>query len=62
MCQYCRNLRLLAPVSALATLCELYSLAVVFYYIFRDPLPPFSDRPQVTMQSPHKVYLIEVDM
>merc|ERR1711892_675395 len=40
-----RNLRLLAPVTVIATVCELYALAVVFYYIFRDPLPPVSSVP-----------------
>ena len=39
----------------MATVCELYSLAVVFYYIFRDPLPSVTDRPQT--QSPAKLPL-----
>ena len=40
-----RSLRLLAPLTALATVCELFALAVVFYYILRDPLPPVSSVP-----------------
>eukprot|EP00092_Neocalanus_flemingeri_P033166 GFUD01036067.1.p1 GENE.GFUD01036067.1~~GFUD01036067.1.p1 ORF type:complete len:444 (+),score=99.80 GFUD01036067.1:61-1392(+) len=40
-----RNLRLLAPVTVVATVCELYALATVFYYIFRDPLPAISSVP-----------------
>ena len=40
-----RNLRLLAPVTVVATICELYALSVVFYYIFKDPLPAVSSRP-----------------
>ena len=40
-----RNLRLLAPVTVIATVCELYALAIVFYYIFRDPLPPVTSVP-----------------
>ena len=40
-----RNLRLLAPVTVVATVCELYALATVFYYIFRDPLPDVSSVP-----------------
>jgi len=40
-----RNLRLLAPVTVVATVCELYALAAVFYYIFKDPLPSISSRP-----------------
>ena len=42
-----RNLRLLAPVTSLATLAEFWALAVVFYYLFRDPLPPVDSRPLV---------------
>ena len=40
-----RNLRFLSPVSVVANLFEFYTLAVVFYYIFRDPLPNFTSRP-----------------
>ena len=40
-----RSLRLLAPLTAAATACELFALAVVFYYILRDPLPPVSSVP-----------------
>ena len=42
-----RNLRLLAPVTVIATVCELYALGVVFYYIFRDPLPSVTSVPMV---------------
>ena len=42
-----RNLRLLAPVTTLATICEFYALTIVFYYIFRDPLPSSSSVPAV---------------
>ena len=34
-----RNLRYLSPISAVANLFEFYTLGVVFYYIFKDPLP-----------------------
>ena len=40
-----RNLKYLAPVSILANIFEFYTLGVVFYYIFKDPLPPFDSRP-----------------
>ena len=40
-----RNLKYLSPVSVLANICEFYTLAVVFYYIFKDPLPAFESRP-----------------
>ena len=40
-----RNLRLLAPFSLIANVFEFYTLGVIFYYIFRDPLPSFDSRP-----------------
>lgn len=40
-----RNLKLLAPVSVVAGIVQLASITVVFYYIFRDPLPPTSSLP-----------------
>ena len=40
-----RNLRFLSPVSVIANVFEFYTLAVVFYYIFREPLPDFNSRP-----------------
>ena len=40
-----RNLRFLSPVSVIANVFEFYTLAVVFYYIFRNPLPDFHSRP-----------------
>lgn len=40
-----RNLRFLSPVSIVANIFEFFTLAVVFYYIFRDPLPRFDSRP-----------------
>ena len=42
-----RNLRLLAPVTTLATMAEGWALAVVFYYLFCEPLPDVSSRPLV---------------
>ncbi|XP_046645067.1 proton-coupled amino acid transporter 4-like [Daphnia pulicaria] len=40
-----RNLKLLAPVSMVANVLQMSSIVVVFYYIFRDPLPPVSSVP-----------------
>ena len=40
-----RNLRFLSPVSIIANVFEFYTLGVVFYYIFRDPLPSFDTLP-----------------
>ncbi|XP_046645066.1 proton-coupled amino acid transporter-like protein CG1139 [Daphnia pulicaria] len=40
-----RNLKLLAPVSLVANVLQMSSIVVVFYYIFRDPLPPVNSRP-----------------
>ena len=40
-----RNLRFLSPISILANIFEFYTLAIVFYYIFKDPLPAFDSRP-----------------
>ena len=40
-----RNLRYLSPISILANIFEFYTLAIVFYYIFKDPLPAFDSRP-----------------
>jgi len=35
-----RNLKLLAPVSLIANVLQMSSIVVVFYYIFRERLPP----------------------
>ncbi|KAK4017028.1 hypothetical protein OUZ56_031984 [Daphnia magna] len=40
-----RNLKLLAPVSLIANVLQMSSIVVVFYYIFRDPLPPVNSVP-----------------
>ncbi|KAK4017027.1 hypothetical protein OUZ56_031983 [Daphnia magna] len=40
-----RNLKLLAPVSLFANVLQMSSIVVVFYYIFRDPLPPINSVP-----------------
>ena len=40
-----RNLKFLSPVSVVANIFEFYTLGVVFYYIFKDPLPSFESRP-----------------
>ncbi len=40
-----RNLKLLAPVSMVANVLQMSSIVVVFYYIFRDPLPSVSSVP-----------------
>ncbi|CAL8122208.1 unnamed protein product [Orchesella dallaii] len=37
---YIRDLKLLAPFSTLANVFMGTALAIIFYYIFRDPLPP----------------------
>jgi len=36
---FVRNLRYLSPFSILATLAQSVGLALVYYYIFREPLP-----------------------
>jgi amino acid permease len=43
-----RNLDKLAPVTLIATVCEFYTLSVVFYYFFStNPFPKFSERPMI---------------
>lgn len=37
---YVRNLKLLAPFSMIANIFMAVGLGIIFYYIFRDPLPP----------------------
>lgn len=37
---YVRNLKFLAPFSMIANIFMAIGLGIVFYYIFRDPLPP----------------------
>ncbi len=40
-----RDLKPLAPVSFIANILQTISIVIVFYYIFRDGLPPISSRP-----------------
>lgn len=40
-----RNLKHLAPVSIVSNVLQMSSIVVVFYYIFRDGLPPVTERP-----------------
>lgn len=40
-----RNLKYLAPVSMTANVLQMSAIVVVFYYIFREGLPPVSSRP-----------------
>lgn len=40
-----RNLKLLVPVSMVANVLQMSSIVVVFYYIFRDRLPPINSVP-----------------
>lgn len=40
-----RNLKYLAPISMVANVLQSASIIVVFYYIFRDGLPPMHERP-----------------
>ena len=40
-----RNLKLLAPVSLIANVLQMSSIVVVFYYIFRETLPPVNSVP-----------------
>jgi proton-coupled amino acid transporter len=45
---YIRNLKYLAPFSMIANIFMGVGLAIIFYYIFRDPLPPIS-RPDINV-------------
>lgn len=39
---YIKNLKYLAPFSMIANIFMGVGLAIIFYYIFRDPLPPMN--------------------
>lgn len=45
---YIRNLKYLAPFSMIANLFMGVGLAIIFFYIFREPLPPLS-RPDISV-------------
>ena len=40
-----RDLKPLAPISFIANILQSISIVIVFYYIFRDDLPPIISRP-----------------
>ena len=54
-----RNLKFLAPFSLVANVFEFYTLGVIFYYIFKDPLPSFESRPLFSSWEKLPIFFLE---